>query len=339
MQGADDGAFLPLSEAEDLMERAFVAHGVPEETARSVARALVAAEAEGQVGHGFSRLGDYIAQVKTGKVIGHAMPVITRPKPAIVHVDAGFGFAYPAMEAGIDAAVETAQDLGAAFVAIHRSHHCGALSLQVERAAKQGVAAMMVANSPPAIAPWGARDPLFGTNPIAFAAPRAKGAPLVIDLSLSVVARGKVMNAHKAGADIPEGWALDAEGRPTTDPKAALDGSMVPIGGAKGTALALMVEVLSAAMTGANFSADAGSFFSGEGARPGVGQFITLWSPPEGADRFGERMETLLGRIAEMEGTRLPGARRAEAIARALSDGVFVPKRYLELARDLAAGG
>ncbi|WP_424974137.1 Ldh family oxidoreductase [Dinoroseobacter sp. S124A] len=327
---------LSLADARDLMYRAFTANGVPEIAARSTANALVAAEAEGQVGHGFSRLEDYVAQARTGKIQAAAEIAVHRPAPTTLLVDAGYGFAYPAMDRALTEGVEIAQEYGTAALAITNSHHCGALSVQVDRAARAGLVAMMVVNAPAAIAPWGAKTPLYGTNPIAFATPRAAAAPLVIDLSLSVVARGKVMNAKKAGKPIPEGWALDADGNPTTDPEAALAGTMVPIGDAKGTALALMVEILSAVMTGATLSTDAGSFFTADGPRPGVGQFLTLYRPPEGAEAFTARLETLLGHIEEMDGARLPGTRRLAAIAAAEAEGIAVPLHYIEGARRLA---
>jgi (2R)-3-sulfolactate dehydrogenase (NADP+) len=327
---------LSLNEARALVSAAFVANGVPKASAMSVARALVAAEAEGQVGHGFSRLEDYVAQVRTGKIIADAPVAITQPAPSVLQVDAGFGFAFPALDKAITEGSALARDQGTATVCIARSHHCGALSVTVERIAQQGLVGLMVANSPVAIAPWGAKTPLYGTNPIAFAAPRPSGPPLVIDLSLSRVARGKVLNAKKAGKPIPEGWALDAQGRPTTDPQAALEGSMQPIGGPKGTALALMVEILSTIMTGANFSSEAGSFFTADGSRPGVGQFLTIYRPPQGVEAFAQRLETLLGHVEALEGARLPGTRRLEAIARAESDGLRVPAHYLEIARALA---
>lgn len=327
---------LSLDEATRLVRDAFAVNGVPDAAAASVARALVAAEAEGQVGHGFSRIDDYVAQVRSGKIIADASVAVHRPAPAILHIDAGFGFAFPALDRAVEEGCKTAREQGTAAVSIARSHHCGALSVTVSRIAEAGFVGMMVANSPVAIAPWGAKTPLYGTNPIAFAAPRRDGPPLVIDLSLSVVARGKVMSAKKAGKAIPEGWALDAEGRPTTDAQAALDGSMLPIGGPKGTALALMVEILSSVMTGANMSADAGSFFTADGSRPGVGQFLTIYRPPEGVDVFAERLEALIALIEAQEGTRLPGARRHEALARAATDGIQVPSRLVSIVRTLA---
>lgn len=194
---------------------------------------------------------------------------------------------------------------------------------------------IMVANAPAAIAPWGSNTAVFGTNPIAFSAPRKDGPPLVIDLSLSRVARGKVMHAKKSGTAIPEGWALDAEGNPTTDPEAALAGTMVPIGEAKGTALALMVEVLAASLTGANISRDTGSFFTADGPPPGTGQFLLAIAPPDG-DAFTARIGDLLGLIESLDGARLPGTRRLAVRAEATANGLNVPRAYLEGARRLA---
>lgn len=327
---------ISIADAEALISRALRAIGVDDDCAQSVAQALVAAEAEGQVGHGFSRLSDYAAQVKSGKIRANATPDLRKLKQSTIVVDAGYGFAYPALDRGIDRGCIVARSTGCAVVQITNSHHCGALSVQVDRIARQGLIGLMVANAPAAIAPWGARTPLYGTNPVAFAAPRANGAPpLVIDLSLSRVARGKVMNAKKTGQPIPEGWALDSDGNPTTDPDAALEGTMVPIGEAKGTALALIVEILAAVLPGATQSADMASYFTADGPPPGSGQFLLLLRPADN-DGFTERLERLLGRIAAMEGARLPGSRRIAAMQHAAANGLVVPRRYLEEARKMA---
>lgn len=330
-----DTETISLENATVLLTKALMANGVPESTATSVATALVAAQAEGQAGHGFSRLSDYVAQVRSGKIVADAVPVATASGAAALSVDAGHGFAFPALDLGIANGVACARDTGCAAVTIARSHHCGALSVTVDRIAQAGMIGLMVANTPAAIAPFGSNVPLYGTNPIAFAAPRADAPPLVIDLSLSVVARGKVMNAHKTGQAIPEGWALDADGSPTTDPKAALAGSMVPIGGAKGTALALMVEVLAATLTGAQGSAGMPSYFDADGPPPGSGQFLFILRPGDSAG-FALRLEALLGQIAAAPGARLPGSRRLASLQMARTEGLEVPRIYLDNARALA---
>jgi len=326
---------LSILDATDLIRRAFEAAGVPQAHARSVAGALVAAEAEGQVGHGFSRVDDYVAQVRSGKISAGAEVRIISAGTTSILADAGFGFAYPALDKVIERGAEIALANGCCAMGITRSHHCGALSLQVEKLALKGLVAIMVANAPAAMAPFGAKEPVFGTNPIAFAAPRSGGAPLVVDLSLSRVARGKVMNAHKAGRPIPEGWAQDREGNPTTDAGKALEGTMLPIGDAKGTALALMVEILATVMTGAALSTEASSFFTADGPPPGVGQFLIAIKPQ--SPLFGERLEHLLEGIADMDGARLPGTRRLAALRAAEETGIEVPVRYVAAIRELAA--
>ena len=314
---------LTPEQATDLVRRALEASDVATANATSVAEALVAAEIDGQKGHGLSRVASYAAQARSGKVDGHAVPQVERAAAALLRVDAGHGFAYPALDRAIEALVPLAAETGVAAAAVSRSHHCGQLARHVERLAERGCVALMLANTPKAMAPWGGRDPLFGTNPIAFAAPRPGKAPIVIDLSLSKVARGKVMAASKRGESIPEGWALDAEGRPTTDPNAALDGSMVPAADAKGAALALMVEILAATLTGANHSFEASSFFEAEGPPPGVGQMLIAFDCARaGGPGFGGRIETLVSAIEEQEGARLPGERRIEQRARVLAEGL-----------------
>ncbi|CAA9344353.1 MAG: Ureidoglycolate dehydrogenase, partial [uncultured Microvirga sp.] len=260
---------LTLASAEDLVAETLVRCRTREKNARIVARALVAAEADGLKGHGLSRLPSYAAQAKAGKIDGGAEPVVSRPKPTVVAVDAAHGFAFPAIEAAGAALPEAARMQGVADSPIRRSHHCGAAGHPVERLAEGGLVALLFANTPAAIAPWGGSRGVFGTNPIAFACPLPGRAPIVVDLSLSKVARGNVLAAKQRGEPIPEGWAFDAEGRPTTDPQAALDGTMAPLGDAKGTALALMVELLAAGLTGAVYAADASSFLDAEGPPPG----------------------------------------------------------------------
>ena len=330
-----DTVRISIPEARSLLTAAFRGIGVAEPVAASVARALVSAEAEGQVGHGFSRLADYAAQVQSGKINAAAEVRVSRRGPASLLLDARLGFAYPALDAAFEEGVPLAREMGIAVMAVSNSHHCGALSVQVERFAEEGLIAIMVANAPKAIAPWGASKPLFGTNPIAFATPVSNSPPLLIDLSLSKVARGKVMAAKKAGRDIPPNWALDEHGNPTTDAEAALKGTMVPIGEAKGTALALMVEILSAAFTGSALSSEAGSFFDADGNAPRVGQTLIAIDPGAQSD-YPVRVGHLLEIISAMDGARLPGERRRAAIVRAETEGLDVPAAFIAQARELA---
>jgi len=298
--------------------------------AAAVARGLIGAELSGQAGHGLRRLVAYCAQAAAGKVDGFALPQPETVKPGTVAIDAAHGFAFPALELAVDLLPDMAGKQGIAAAGIRRSHHSGVAGLSVEALARQGLVALAVGNSPPAMAPWGARTPLFGTNPIAFAAPVANGDPIVIDVSLSKVARGKIMAARQKGEPIPEGWAFDAGGNPTTDPQAALGGAMAPAGDAKGTALALMVELLCAGLTGANYAHDVpSSFFDDKGPPPGVGQMLIAIDPGcfgcDATTRFAA-MATL---IEETEGARLPGRRRQALAREILATGIAVDDALL----------
>ena len=225
---------------------------------------------------------------------------------------------------------DAAKEYGSAVVSIFNSHHCGALSVQVEKIANRGLIGLMMANTPKAIAPWGGKDPFFGTNPIAFSVPRIAKDPLVIDLSLSKVARGKIMHAKKVNTKIPEGWALDSSGKPTTDPDQALKGSMLPIGEAKGSALALMVEILAATFSGGRPSNEASSFLDPDGDPPGVGQFLMFIDPGKDSGSFYNRLEKLLINIEEIEGVRLPGNRRKNDIQKSRDLGLLVPSDFID---------
>ncbi|MEQ8966000.1 MAG: Ldh family oxidoreductase [Azospirillaceae bacterium] len=326
---------LGLDDARALAAAVLAAHGTSEVNARATAAALVAAEADGLASHGLSRLPAYADQARAGKVDGHATPVVDRPKPGAVRVDAATGFAFPALDAGLPVLESATRALGVAGMAIANSHHFGVAGHPVERLARAGLVGLAFANSPAAIAPWGGARPLFGTNPVAMACPRGAGAdPLVVDMSLSKVARGKVMVAARKGEAIPDDWALDAGGRPTTDPAAALKGSMLPMGDAKGAALVLAVEILATAFTGAAFGFEASSFFDAEGPPPRVGQLVLAIAPDAfGTEGVVDRVETLLAAMGEEPDVRVPGARRFAARRHAEAEGIAIPD---DLADELA---
>lgn len=314
-----------VDEARRLVVDALMRSKTGRQNAEAVARALIAAELVGQKGHGLRRVVAYSAQAAAGKVDGFATPEALRVKPGSLAVDAAYGFAYPALELAVAQLPDMARGLGIAMAGIRRSHHCGVAGVTVEALADQGLVAMLFANAPAAMAPWGGKRPLFGTDPIAFAAPLPDEEPIVVDISLSKVARGKIMAAEQTGEPIPEGWALDSGGNPTTDPAAAMAGTMVPLGDAKGTTLALMVELLCAGLTGANYAYEATSFFNAEGEPPGVGQTIIAIDPaafgrPGTLERFAEMARAVAG----TDGARLPGRRRQEIRARLGREGISV---------------
>ena len=231
----------------------------------------------------------------------------------MIRIDANNGFAYPAISLALKEITSTCKKFGIAAASISRSHHFGQAGRHVEILAENGLIGLMFGNTPQAIPPWGGTKALFGTNPIAFSTPRDNEPPIVIDMSLSKVARGKVMVANQQNEKIPEGWAIDSDGKPTTDPKKALAGAMLPIGDAKGSALALMVEILAAGLTGSNFGFEASSFLNADGDAPGVGQLIIAIDPSFfSGDSFSERTETIVESILEQPSTRLPGNKRLD---------------------------
>lgn len=312
--------------AEAYVARIFRDNGASELAAGSVARALVGAEADGLKGHGLSRIPTYLGMLASGKIRGDAVPTARRVRKATLMIDAADGFAYPAIDLACAELPAIAGETGIAAAAITRSNHAGALGHHVERFAERGLIALFFANTPEAIAPAGGTRAVYGTNPIAFAAPLPGRPPIVVDLALSTVARGNIVAARQKGEPIPEGWALDAEGRPTTDAGEALKGTMVALGGAKGTALALMVEVMAAALAGAHLSVEASSFLDEKGPPPGTGQTILAIDPGGfGHAGFGERMTTLAAAIEAQPGARLPGQRRLALRAAATGSGIVMP--------------
>ncbi|MCW2318694.1 (2R)-3-sulfolactate dehydrogenase (NADP+) [Rhodoblastus acidophilus] len=322
---------LSLRQAEALAQQALRAAGAPQRVASSVAQALVAAEADGLASHGLMRLPYYADQAASGKVRAAAEPVVERRAPALLHVDAREGFAYPAIELALAEGGRLAREQGLALAAVGDSHHAGVMGHHVEAAARDGLVALAFANTQAALAPWGGKKALFGTNPIAFACPRATGAPLVIDLSVSAAARGKIVVARDKGESIPPDWAFDPEGRPTTDPAQALKGALAPFGGAKGACLALMVEILAGALTGSAFSHEAGSMFDAEGAPPRLGQLFLLIDPQRlGGAATLARVESLLAAMLDQDGVRLPGARRLALREKAQTEGIRIPAALFE---------
>jgi (2R)-3-sulfolactate dehydrogenase (NADP+) len=331
-------ARLTLSRAEALARRALLAAGAGAAMAETTARALAAAEAEGQAGHGLSRLAQYCAFLRNGRADGAAVPRVVAERGGAALVDAGHGLAYPALALAEAEAAQRARDHGVAFLGITNSHHSGAMGLPVARLARQGLVALAFTNSPAAMPVPGGRRPLLGTNPIAAAFPRRDAEPLVIDLALSAVARGRIMVAAREGRPIPDGWATDAAGRPTTDAKAALGGAMLALGGDKGAALALVVELLAVALTGAAFGFEADSFFEDEGNRPRLGQALLAIDPGAlaGSASYLARVEALVSAMLGEEGVRLPGQRRAALAARAAAEGIELPDALLAKVEALA---
>jgi (2R)-3-sulfolactate dehydrogenase (NADP+) len=327
-----------LERLDTLVRDALARAGASDEMATATAAALVAAEAQGLASHGLSRVAQYATHLRNGRAVGAALPRIVNERPAACLVDAGNGLAFAACALAVREAIARARANGVAFAGVTNSHHFGAAAYHLMPAADAGLVALAFGNSPAAMPMHGGRRALFGTNPIAAAFPRRGEPPLVVDLSLSEVARGKLMVAAKKGEAIPLGWALDKDGKPTTDPKAGLTGMMLPAGGVKGAMLALVVELLCCALTGAAFGFEADSFFVDEGNRPRIGQAFLVIDPAAlaGRDAYLERVETLVAAMLADDGVRLPGARRQRLDAAARTRGIDVADATLASLEALA---
>lgn len=307
--------------------------------AAPVATSVRDAEAQGIRNVGLGYLPIYCEHLRCGKVKGDAEPRIIEAAPAVLRVDAGHGFCHPAFLLAMPRFVEMAARCGVAALAITNSYSAGVVGWFVERLCAHNLVALAFANTSPCIAPWGGTKPLFGTNPLAFAAPRPNAPPIVVDMAASATARVNILDAAARGEEVPASWVIDLHGAPTTDPKAlAAGGSVGPLGGAKGYGLAFMVEVLAAGLTGAQWSCEASSFGGNEGGPPGVGQlFIALAPSRTGGEQMGERLSGLAALIAAQPHSRLPGDKRHRHRERAARDGVDVPEELVSVLEGYAS--
>jgi (2R)-3-sulfolactate dehydrogenase (NADP+) len=301
---------------EDAFELAFDAcrgAGAGEAASRSLAAATVSAERQGKASVGFAHLVDYLDAFAAGRIAGDAAPVLSSPAGAIIACDARGGIAQLGFDLAFADLHARCAAQGVAIFAQHNSYTAGELGYYVRRLAEAGLVALAATNGPALMTPPGGLAPVYCTNPIAFAAPVAKGPPLVIDQAGSATAFVNVRDRAGRGEPLPSGWAIDAEGRETTDASAAMRGALLTFGGARGANIALMVEVLAAGLTGANWSLDAPSFVEGS-KTPGAGLFIAAIAPDVLAPDFAARLESQLARLAGL-GVHIPG-RRADRVDR-----------------------
>ncbi|MEP6996735.1 MAG: Ldh family oxidoreductase [Betaproteobacteria bacterium] len=331
-------ARLALDALRELAERALRRAGASAAMAAVTAQALAEADAQGLGSHGVARVPQYAAHLRNGRAVGDAVAKVVKSRGGAALVDAAGGLAFPACALAVDEAIRRAREFGVSFVAVTNSHHFGVAAYHLAPIAAASMVGLALGNSPAAMAVPGGRHPVLGTNPIAAVFPRQNGEPLTIDLSLSQVARGRIMIAAKEGRPIPQGWALDAEGKPTTDAQTALGGSMLAMGGDKGAMLALVVELLACALTGAAMGFEADSFLADDGNRPRVGQAFLVIDPAAlaGMPVYVERVETLVAEMQKDAGVRLPGNRRNALAAAAARDGVEIQselhRQLIELA-------
>ncbi len=329
---------LSLAELTALLQRIFERHGTSRQVAGVLADNCARAQRDGSYSHGVFRIPGYLSSLASNWVNGQAVPVVEDVAAGFIRVDAAGGFAQPALAAARELLVEKARSAGIAVLAIRNSHHFAALWPDVEPFAEEGLVALSVVNSMTCVVPHGADRPLFGTNPIAFAAPRADGAPIVFDLATSAIAHGDVQIAARNGERLPPGMGVDSLGQPTQDPKAILEGgALLPFGGHKGSALSMMVELLAAALTGGNFSFEF-NWADHPGARtPWTGQLLILIDPSKTAGQnFAERSQELVRQMHAVGLRRLPGDRRHRTRAKSLAAGIEVDAQALNQLREWA---
>ncbi|PKH12763.1 Ldh family oxidoreductase [Pseudomonas fluorescens] len=332
---------IPFTELVALLQQVFIRHGTSPEVAGVLAHNCASAERDGAHSHGVFRIPGYVSTLGSGWVSGKAVPLVEDVASGFVRVDANNGFAQPALAAARSLLVEKARSAGIALLAIRNSHHFAALWPDVEPFAEEGLVALSVVNSMTCVVPHGADRPLFGTNPIAFAAPRADGPPIVFDLATSAIAHGDVQIAARKGERLPLGTGVDSLGQPTQDPKAILEGgALLPFGGHKGSALSMMVELLAAALTGGNFSFEF-DWSNHPGARtPWTGQLLIVIDPAKTAGQgFAERSQELVRQMHAAGLRRLPGDRRHRTRAKSLQEGIVLEVQVLQQLRELAVAG
>lgn len=322
---------LSLDEVYELAKDALVSSGAARENAVPVAESIRQAEADSLRNIGLGYLPLYCEHLRCGKVDGKAVPEVVQTAPGAIYVDAKEGFAHPAIELGRARLLEMVRTNGVAAMGVGNSYACGVLGHLIEPLAGEGYLALMFANAPAIIAPWGGRKPVFGTNPMAAAVPSADRPPVVFDQSSSLTAKVTIFERQAKGEELEPGWAIDPEGLPTLDPSKALQGSMLPFGGYKGYNLALLVETLAAGLTGANWSYVASAFNDNLGGPPRVGQFMLCLDPTLFGDTyFHHRIEELFCEILGQEGTRLPNDKRLQAREKSAREGVLVDRTLLD---------
>lgn len=314
-----------LDTIESATAKALMRHGANEWVAGEVAKAVRKAEATGNLICGLYYLESYCSQLLSGRVKGHVEPAVSKPKTAIVQVDAKLGFAQPAFSRGLPEAITTLQETGSCTLAICHSHTCTSLGFFTEQIAHAGYIGIGFTNASAVVSPPGGNKPVIGTNPIAMSIPaQGGGVALQFDCSTSAVALGKITMAAAAGESIPLGWAVDEDGEPTTDASAALKGSLVSAGGYKGYGFGLMAEILAAAVTGSVNSLDVKGLKLKDGPPHDLGQFYLLLDPTAlSGDAFWQRMDRLAGAVTEQDGARLPGAGRSEPESVTIAESVW----------------
>jgi len=335
---ASDAIRLTPKAARKLIFAALTGAGTAPANATYFTEAILDTELSALEGHGFYWLQFYCEHVQSGKVDGKAKPSVKKLSPVAFRADAKNGFAHPAIEKGFAKLIPAAQKFGIAGLAVHNSYNAATLGFHTGTLARNGLLAFGFTNATPSIAPVGAAKPVIGTNPISLAVPGAKGKiALLIDQSASAVAWTAVKRAADEGRAIPLGWAIDKDGKPTTDAKRGLEGSMAPSGGYKGFGQGLIVEIMCAALAGALRGPQMGSFMANDGKPIGCGQFFIAIAPDGfSGGQFAKQVTALAKSITAQQGARLPNARREANQKRLAKAGLPIEPALYERLKSFA---
>ena len=302
---------LSLDEIYSLAKNVMLANGCDTANAEALADIICRAERDGSHSHGLFRVPGYVKALRSGKVDGKAKPTIKHLTPAVIQVDGHGCFAPLAQAVGLPPLTEATEKIGIAALSLVGVHHFAALWPETEYLADRGFVGIACTAYMPAVAPAGSNEALFGTNPLSFAWPRPGHNPVVYDMATASMAMGDVQIAARDGREVPLGTGLDANGQPTTDPAAIAKGVLLPFGGYKGSAIAMMVELLAAGMTGEQFSFEARDTDNKDGGPPRGGEMIIGMSPAIIAgDGWQDHVEGFVQKLSNIDGVRMPGARR-----------------------------
>ena len=302
MDQPQEKIYIPHTNAKTFTQSILTGNGVSPQNAKIIADCLVLADLRGVDTHGTNRIPSYMERIRQGVLNASASPSLTQITPVVAQVDGQNGFGFPAAQAGMARAVEMAREFGIGFVSVKHSNHFGMSAWVVQQALDAGMMSLVFTNSSPALPVWGGREKLMGVSPLACGAPAGKECPFILDMAPSVAARGKIYKAKRRGEKIPSDWALDAEGRQTDDPEAALGGVMLPMGGPKGSALAVMMDVFSGVLSGSAFAGHVTNPYDPSRSAD-VGHFLVAIKPDlfMGLDDFKARMDYLYQRVVGCE--------------------------------------
>ena len=305
---------ISLNEIYDLAKKTLLFNGCDEENASILSDTIMRAERDGSHSHGLFRLPAYISSLKSGKVNGRARPELKKISSSVIKVFGNNAFAPMVLKVGLPELIKLAKETGVAVLAITNSHHMAAMWPETEAIAESGLVGFACTSYMPMVAPAGAREALFGTNPISFAWPRPGKTPVVYDMATSAMAMGDVMVAARDGKKVPLGTGLNKDGKETTNPKEIIKGSggvLLPFGGYKGSGIAMMVELLAGALVGETFSYETAQKDNKDGGPPSGGEFILAISPEKiaGPD-WSKHADNFFDKMKSMDGVRLPGERR-----------------------------